>query len=1507
MKQTFTREEVVQLEDQQMLRYYYTFDDLPDPNNLVAPVGFASVMGRPIGYYASPWWGNAAPGVRSEWYDDYRWMPFIENLVAHRPLTLPLDATLPAVETDTNGVTRARYPNDSNPYTLWYRTGTQFVLEDHPFLGNDGEREWGAEGMWGELPIAPDLLPCGLARTDESVPLWDNDTPGSADYDSDDDGMPDDWELANGLDPNDPADAALDPDGDGLSNLVEWKIGSDPNNTHSLNPLVSDRNWDSDGDGLSNYDEAALHGTDPANPDTDDDGVSDGEEVSNLSNPVYARSPVHARSLDIQGTHYLIPEGTDSDTGRFDLEAWTVEFWVYPRQAGMDATLVERRHADIAGNIQFGMALEDGVPLVRFTTAGGHVYQAKAADALPVNAWKHLAGVWDPERDTLELYVDGIRVMAQACVEQPARGLGTTRLGDTGGALFAYVDDVRIWGIARMAEEIAMNHDTFAGFMTVGDQAANYEGILFPNGAVAFADEVVHFVVGDGDGFVPNAHTDASQALGAPDDGFVSLGISDITSVTNAGGIGYQSSKGYLVVQFKDNVVQRSWDARPDLVIFEGADRKDSFYVWVSIDGDQFYFAGFAEGGTSLIDLDYYLSRLENHEDIDGIQYVQIVDSGMNTWSTLGMPGADIKAVAALNHSVMPLAWYPFDDGQNESLVNPLSGLVEQYGAQDFVHLRDWENDWRHAIRLSDLNTNALVFNDTIVPAYSTFDSDADGLPDEFEAAFDLDPFNADENGNGVLDGWDDFDLDGLSNYAEWLAGTHPWNPDTDGDGISDYEDISVGSARMNGVRFTDNDHVEDHWEARAVDGYASPYRYDEHLDLDGDGWINWSEARTGTRPDTEYNEPVAGAVGTASYPQPPLLVTLDYPGVRDRSSATPMLVVHAYTDAYMNGKPDAVYALPLPSPGSWPKNLSLTTNELHAGHLRQGRNYFQAFIDLDGSVGAIAGPTWTLGEPAAIADGHDKGIDIGWDRNEVRFGLTDAARNFARFSWEDSPYASPDVNRVSILNGSGTEIFVRYFSAPRTWLHEGDLIAGKEQNFGLGWGQVFPPRHIFTWRLNGAIESSQTFTNDYLASLPVPATVAPKNDVLAGARTTYLFRLHPEATEFEFELRRGTIGGTVVYSGRHLAPSRGIYDTLDGSTLTDVCSWRFPYHAGDVLPSGQIFSNDTYYWRVRGFSPTTAAGTAWSDQPSFRLDVNAGATDGAGKGWLTVNVRYPGAAGLGGGAPIRVQAFATRAFNGIPDAEKQISAVGSVTLAGLDPGVYYIRAYVDQNNNRRRDFWESYGYYRSETDPVEPFRVKDVQVVALGMSQPLTVTIRDADTDNDKIPDAIEYLMHGAGGGDWLAVAGPGPIASSDPYTDFDGDGLNDLSELDAGTRWDLADSDGDGIPDRLDRDLFGVDQVGEIQMLQLTGLDPAAGTLGWRWTTEAALGSGLQPLAAPDTPMRSLGTSAAYIVEFTTSLTERVWQPVTNLSSDAAGGQLSLPRTVSPSGFYRIRMLAE
>jgi hypothetical protein len=47
--------------------------------------------------------------------------------------------------------------------------------------------------------------------------------------DTDEDGLPDDWEIANGLDPNNPADALLDPDGDGLNHLAEQTHGTNPN------------------------------------------------------------------------------------------------------------------------------------------------------------------------------------------------------------------------------------------------------------------------------------------------------------------------------------------------------------------------------------------------------------------------------------------------------------------------------------------------------------------------------------------------------------------------------------------------------------------------------------------------------------------------------------------------------------------------------------------------------------------------------------------------------------------------------------------------------------------------------------------------------------------------------------------------------------------------------------------------------------------------------------------------------------------------------------------------------------------------------------------------------------------------------------------------------------------------------------------------------------------------------------------------------------------------------
>lgn len=80
--------------------------------------------------------------------------------------------------------------------------------------------------------------------------------------DEDGDGLPNDYELAHGLNPF-ADDASLDPDGDGLTNLEEYHYGTDP--------------WlaDTDGDGLSDGEEIAGGCPDPLNPDSDGDGLLD--------------------------------------------------------------------------------------------------------------------------------------------------------------------------------------------------------------------------------------------------------------------------------------------------------------------------------------------------------------------------------------------------------------------------------------------------------------------------------------------------------------------------------------------------------------------------------------------------------------------------------------------------------------------------------------------------------------------------------------------------------------------------------------------------------------------------------------------------------------------------------------------------------------------------------------------------------------------------------------------------------------------------------------------------------------------------------------------------------------------------------------------------------------------------------------------------------------------------------------------------------------------------------
>jgi|GEM_PF-2106433 len=120
-------------------------------------------------------------------------------------------------------------------------------------------------------------------------------------------------------------------------------------------------------------------------------------------------------------------------------------------------------------------------------------------------------------------------------------------------------------------------------------------------------------------------------------------------------------------------------------------------------------------------------------------------------------------------------------------------------------------------------------------------DTDSDGLPDEYERnVTGTDPLvvdsdssktAADESGNNVSDGAEDFDGDGLSTAGEWKYGTDPLSNDTDGDGLNDSVELTL----------TQTDPL-----SADSDGDGTP---DADEDADDDGLSNLAEVENGTHP----------------------------------------------------------------------------------------------------------------------------------------------------------------------------------------------------------------------------------------------------------------------------------------------------------------------------------------------------------------------------------------------------------------------------------------------------------------------------------------------------------------------------------------------------------------------------------------------------------------------------------------------------------------------------------
>ncbi|MCB8942626.1 MAG: protein kinase [Ardenticatenaceae bacterium] len=156
----------------------------------------------------------------------------------------------------------------------------------------------------GGSTATPDLL--AVAATQTAVIAVDQTitaatitaTPAVSADDTDNDGLSNDQEVVTRTDPNNP-----DSDGDGLLDGQEaLDLGTNPTNR------------DTDGDFLSDGEEVNLYGTDPTKADTDGDGIPDGVEVTTGSDPRATPVPTAGPTATTAPTDTPGPTATTAPT-----------------------------------------------------------------------------------------------------------------------------------------------------------------------------------------------------------------------------------------------------------------------------------------------------------------------------------------------------------------------------------------------------------------------------------------------------------------------------------------------------------------------------------------------------------------------------------------------------------------------------------------------------------------------------------------------------------------------------------------------------------------------------------------------------------------------------------------------------------------------------------------------------------------------------------------------------------------------------------------------------------------------------------------------------------------------------------------------------------------------------------------------------------------------------------------------------------------------------------------
>ena len=657
--------------------------------------------------------------------------------------------------------------------------------------------------------------------------------------DTDSDGMPDWWEIMHGLNLAVGSDASGNPDSDGLTNLEEFTHGTEPFESdtdgdglndgfevsHGLDPLVA--NNDPDSDGLTNAVEIAL-GTDPLDADSDDDGLEDGEEEN-----LYGTNPLDS---DTDGDGYL--DGWEIDNG-FDPTD--------PFDTGADPDSDGLTNADerLLGSNQNDFdsdddGLSDGaetsVPFLTLwepsDTTGRVFYcqvaQVTASDAMRAALLEDGKVVVFTESGTNQFAFTNdcgaveIGATESWIVARQGNGCVTVCRETGGGVVF---EDAGLSGVKRVScgyQHLLALHEP-GNVTCLTPDASGIPVVLSTKYCTTAASNVVAFSAGiaadaailkNGNLLLGNVFlTTTTPSTVVP-----AATPIDVVAGSNRNYVVYLTN---LQAHAYKNVTRYTG---PTGVMRVSAGGSDGMVAVLSGGSN----AVFSSGGTA-----WNYSAITNN----------LTDCRNLWWQR------DCRLAVTGGGKLLPLAFA----SSSALRINYFSAAVSPRGLRKGIAsvcsatspiLFDTDGDG-----LGD-NYEAVVGLDPLV---FVFDADGDGLSNTNELNLGTSPHRADTDRDGLNDGLEvngygtdpldsDTDNDGLNDGAEVAHGTNPFDSDSDDDGLSDGSEVSVlGTDPLDSD--TDNDNLNDGDE---VNVYGT---YPLDSDTDNDGLNDGAEVSHETDP----------------------------------------------------------------------------------------------------------------------------------------------------------------------------------------------------------------------------------------------------------------------------------------------------------------------------------------------------------------------------------------------------------------------------------------------------------------------------------------------------------------------------------------------------------------------------------------------------------------------------------------------------------------------------------